>query len=131
MLPKSLSEAIHGGPQLSIGVKIFTVALVVLAMMGAVTALTATMAASVNRELEVLAHGYVETFAALARVNILSLERSLYIRQLYINARDGPGTTGDADLLRLADEAATSAEGELEAARRFVRRELDGGSGGS
>src|SRR4051812_13488701 len=83
----SASEA--GGPRLSIGLKIFTVALIVLVLMGAVTALTATMAASVNRELEVLAHGYIEANEALARVNILSLERSLYNRRMYINARDG------------------------------------------
>src|SRR4051794_22426581 len=124
-----LSEVIHGGPRLSIGLKIFTVALVVLVMMGAVTVLTAIMAASVNRELGVVAHGYIETYAALARVHILSLERSLYIRQLYINVRDGEGSTSDADLLRLADEAAARAGDELEAARRFVRQELDAGSG--
>jgi len=125
----SLSEAIRGGPRLSIGLKIFTVALIVLALMGAVTVLTALLASSVNRELTVLADGYIPTYDALAHVNVLSLQRSLYNRRVYINARDGEGRASNAELLRLADEAAARARGELADVRRFVRQELDAGSG--
>ena len=46
--------ATRDGPYVSIGLKIFTVAVVILALMCAVTALTVHMAASVNRELQVL-----------------------------------------------------------------------------
>ena len=84
--------ATRDGPYVSIGLKIFTVAVVILALMCAGTALTVHMAASVNRELQVLGHGYIDGYAALARANIRSLERALYIRRLYINIarRRGP-----------------------------------------
>jgi adenylate cyclase len=123
------TEAVRSGLRLSIGLKIFTVALVVLVLMCMVTVLTVYMAASVNRELKVLGHGYIESYAALARVNIRSLERSFYIRRLYINARDGQGRTTDTELQRLAEEADASAGKEMADARRFVRQELEGGSG--
>jgi HAMP domain-containing protein len=125
----NLTEAMRSGLRLSIGLKIFTLAVVVLVLMCAVTVLTVYMAANVNRELKVLGHGYIESYAALARVNIRSLERGLYIRRLYINARDGEGRTTNAELQRLAEEAAASASKEMADARRFVRQELDSGSG--
>jgi len=81
----------RGGRYISIGVKIFTVAVIVLALMCTVTVLPVRMAASVSRELDALGNGYVESYAALARANIRSLERGFYIRRLYINARDGEG----------------------------------------
>src|SRR6476469_8637790 len=87
------TAATRDGPYVSIGLKIFTVAVVILALMCAVTALTVHMAASVNRELQVLGHGYIESYAALARANIHSLERAIFIRRLYINGRDGQGRT--------------------------------------
>ena len=92
------------GPYVSIGLKIFTVAVVILALMCAVTALTVHMAASVNRELQVLGHGYIDGYAALARANIRSLERALYIRRLYINVRDGEGRASSEELRQLADD---------------------------
>ena len=125
----TLIASMRGGPRLSIGLKIFTVALVVLVLMCAVTVLTVYMAASANRELEVLGHGYIRSYGALARVNIRSLERGFYIRRLYINARDGEGRPTSAELRRLADEAAASAGREMADARRFIRQELEGGSG--
>ena len=112
----------------SIGLKIFTVALVVLALMCAVTALTVSMATSVNRELKVLGHGYIDSYAALARANIRSVERALYIRRLYINARDGGGRATNEELRQLADAAAASAAKERTDARRFLRLEIEGGS---
>jgi adenylate cyclase len=117
------------GPYISIGVKIFTVAAVILALMCTVTVLTVYMAASVSRELEVLGNGYIQSYAALARTNIRSVERALYIRRLYINARDGEGRATDDELRRLAEEAAASGGEEMAAARAFIRREIDGGSG--
>src|SRR3954447_8509637 len=125
----TLTEAVRSGLRLSIGLKIFTVAMVVLVLMCLVTVLTVYMAASVNHELEALGHGYIESYAALARANIRSLERGFYIRRLYINVRDGEGRATNTELQRLADEAAASAGQEMAAARRFIRQELDGGSG--
>ena len=121
--------ATQDGPYVSIGLKIFTVAVVILALMCAVTALTVHMAASVNRELQVLGHGYIEGYGALARTNIRSLERALYIRRLYINARDGEGRTPSEELRRLADEAGSQVTKEFAAARNLVKAEIAGGSG--
>ena len=92
------------------------------------TALTVHMAAGVNRELQVLGHAYIESYAALARANIRSLERALYIRRLYINVRDGEGRAGSDELRRLADEAGAAGAREMAAARAAIRAEIDGGS---
>jgi class 3 adenylate cyclase/cell division protein ZapA (FtsZ GTPase activity inhibitor) len=119
-----LREWTRGGPWISIGLKIFTIAALVLALMCAVTVLTVHMAANVNRDLKVLGHGYVASYAALARVNIRSVERALHIRRMYINARDGQGWTPTAELQRLAEEADAGARRELADARRFVREEM-------
>jgi adenylate cyclase len=122
------TTATRDGPYVSIGLKIFTVAVVILALMCAGTALTVRMAASVDHELRVLGHSYIESYAALARANIRSLERALYIRRLYINIRDGEGRATSEELRRRADEAAANAERELAAARAAIRAELTGGS---
>lgn len=118
------------GPMISIGLKIFTVAVVVLALMGAVTALTVRMASDVDRDLKVLGQGYIQSYAALARANIRSVERALYIRRMYINRRDGVGRTADDELARLAAEAGEGAAREMAGARRFVQEEIARGSRG-
>src|SRR3954454_1958110 len=116
--------ATRDGPYVSIGLKIFTVAVVILALMCAGTALTVRMAASVDHELHVLGHSY----AALARANIRSLERALYIRRLYINIRDGEGRATSEELRRRAHQAAANAERELGAAGPALRAERAGAS---
>jgi class 3 adenylate cyclase len=118
-----------GGPRLSIGLKIFTATFLVLMLMMAVTALTVWMAASLNSELRVLGNGYIASYAALARANIRSLERALYLRRLYINARDGEYATSSDELRRLADAAAEAGGQEMGDARRFLRAEIANGSG--
>jgi adenylate cyclase len=121
-------SATRDGPYVSIGLKIFTVAVVILALMCAVTALTVWMAASVNRELKVLGHQYIDGYAALARANIRSVERALVIRRLYINARDGEGRASSEELRRQADAAEASGAEEMATARRILREEIAGGS---
>ena len=54
------SQVGRDGPYVSIGLKIFTVAVVILALMCAATALTVYMATQVSRELDLLGHGYME-----------------------------------------------------------------------
>ena len=112
------------GPLISIGFKIFTVAVVVLMLMCAVTVLTVRMAADVSQDLSALGHGYVASYAALARANIRSLERALYLRRLYIARRDGQGGTPEDELARLAEQAATDTARELADAQRFIDAEI-------
>lgn len=121
----ALKETTRGGPWISIGLKIFTLAIVVLTLMCVVTVLTVYMASNVSRDLKVLGHDYIAGYAALARANIRSVERALYLRRIYINLRDGQGRTATAELQRLAEEAAASAEREMADARRLVRAELE------
>lgn len=123
-----MSGAGRDGPYISIGVKVFTVAAVILALMCAVTVLTVYMAAGVNRELKVLGHGYIASYAALARANIRSLERAFLIRRIYINVTDGEGRDSTGELRRLADEATASGAREMAAARSFIRQEIEHGS---
>jgi adenylate cyclase len=123
--PKAPKE----GRYVSIGLKIFTVALILLALMGAVTALTVHMAAEVNRELKALGHGYVAAYGALARANIRSVQRAVLIRRVYINATDGEERTATRELLRRSEELAKEMSGEIAAARGFVQAEIAAGSG--
>src|SRR3954447_21976716 len=114
---------------ISIGVKIFTVAFVVFALMSSVTLLTVYMAASVSRELEALGHRYIEAYVALARTHIWSLERSLAIRRLYIAIRDGEDPAAIGALQQGAEAAGTTAQTYIATSRRIVRSELAEGSG--
>ena len=65
------------GRRLSIGIKIFVVALVILVLMCAVTLLTIFMASSVNKELQLLSHDYLLSYASLARANVKSDRKSV------------------------------------------------------
>ena len=104
----SMASSLVGrdGPYVSIGLKIFTVAVVILALMCAATALTVSMATQVSRELDLLGHGYMEAYAAMARANIHSLQRAVLIWRLYINERDGCRPDTERGAGRRAREAA-------------------------
>ena len=123
------SSATQNGPYVSIGLKIFTVAVVLLALMCAVTALTVHMAASVSRELRDLGHGYIESYAALARANIRSLERALYLRRLYINARDGEGQRHQRGAAAAGGRGGSERRARAGGGAGFVQAEIAGGSG--
>ena len=117
------------GRRLSIGIKIFVVALVILVLMCAVTLLTIFMASSVNKELQLLSHDYLQSYASLARANIKSLERSADIRRLYINTRDHMEGTSNTDLQRLAEQDGVDGAHEVAMARQFIQNTLQNGSG--
>src|SRR5713101_5046895 len=119
----------RGGRHISIGVKIFTVAFVVFVLMSSVTLLTVYMAQTVSRELEALGHHYIEAYVALARTHIWSLERSLAIRKLALNVRDGGEQEANLALRSAAAEDAATADDYIAKARRIVRHELTEGSG--
>jgi class 3 adenylate cyclase len=119
----------RSGRHISIGVKIFTVAFVVFALMSSVTLLTVYMAATVSRELDALGHRYIEAYVAVARTHIWSLERSLAIRRLYIAIRDGDEPATIRALQQSAEAAGTTAQTYIATARRIVRDELATGSG--
>jgi class 3 adenylate cyclase len=119
----------RSGRHISIGVKIFTVAFVVFALMSSVTLLTVYMAATVSRELDALGHRYIDAYVALARTHIWSLERSLAIRRLYIAMRDGEDPASLRALQQAAEEAGATAQDYIATARQVVRAELTEGSG--
>jgi len=119
----------RSGRHISIGVKIFTVAFVVFALMSSVTVLTVYMAANVSRELEALGHRYIEAYVALARTHIWSLERSLAIRRLYIAIRDGEDPAAIRALEQAAEAAGATAQDYIATARRVVRNEIREDSG--
>jgi class 3 adenylate cyclase len=119
----------RNGRHISIGVKIFTVAFVVFALMSSVTLLTVYMAATVSRELDALGHRYIDAYVALARTHIWSLERSLAIRRLYIAMRDGEDPASLRALQQAAEEAGTTAQGYIATARSVVRSEMSEDSG--
>jgi class 3 adenylate cyclase len=119
----------RSGRHISIGVKIFTVAFVVFALMSSVTVLTVYMAANVSRELEALGHRYIEAYVALARTHIWSLERSLAIRRLYIAIRDGEDPAAIRALEQAAEAAGATAQDYIATARRVVRSEIREDSG--
>jgi class 3 adenylate cyclase len=119
----------NSGRRLSIGLKVFTVTLVVLVLMCAATLLTIFMASSVNKELQLLSHEYLQSYASLARANIKSLQRASDIRRLYINVRDHQDGVSNEDLQHLAEEDSADGEHELAMARQFLHNTLEHGSG--
>lgn len=121
--------AMRGPQRLSIGIKVFTVAVVILVLMCATTLLTVLMAKRVNEQMRLLTDDYQKAYASLAVTNIRSLNRALTIRRLYINARDGDPDVDMNELKKLAGEDDAAGAKELSRTREMVKIDLQSGGG--
>ena len=91
--------------KISVGVKVFSVVLVLVALVSAVAWINARSAREVESLIENIHAAYVPAYGALARANLRSVEEGLYVRRLIIAASEDVGNA-DPRALQVAVAAA-------------------------
>ncbi len=76
--------------RVTIGLKIFAIAIGLLVLMAAVAVMTTRLAKDVGAQLDFVIDRYIPGYGALARANVRSVEQGLYLRRLFILYLDTP-----------------------------------------
>ena len=111
--------------KISVGVKVFGVVLVLLALVSTVAWINARAAREVESLIENIHNSYVPAYGDLARANLRSVEEGLYVRRLiiarFLNPDDKDGMTA---LENAASQKASDADTEFAAARQTIQSEI-------
>ncbi len=111
--------------KISVGVKVFGVVLVLLALVSAVAWINARAAREVESLIENIHGSYVPAYGELARANLRSVEEGLFVRRLIIAKLQAPDDTAAmADLEKKANDKAIAAAKEFSDARDTIAREI-------
>jgi hypothetical protein len=86
--------------RVTIGVKIFGIAVGLLILMAVVALLSMRMTRTVDDQLVIIDHNYFPAYVALAQANIHSVEESAYARRLLLATAERPDNTAKVDNLR-------------------------------
>src|SRR5271170_4106132 len=104
-----------------IGLKIFSIAMGLLILMGAASLLSLRMTRTVDDQLKIIGGNYYPGYVSLSHANILSDEESAFVRRLVIALDERP--RDDAVITDLRARIAATAEesdAELAEARRHI-----------
>src|SRR5215471_9597904 len=104
--------------RITIGSKIFGIAVGLLVLMTAVALLSLRMTRTVDDQLVVIDRNYFPAYVALAQANIRSVEESAYVRRLLLAIAERDGDAGKLAQLRERVGSAGKASDELIAAAR-------------
>jgi class 3 adenylate cyclase len=118
---------VDGGAQLkiSVGVKVFGVVLLLLALVSAVAWINARSAREVESLIGNVHSSYVPAYGALARANLRSVEEGLYVRRLIIARLLSPDDRAAmAALEKNIDDKAQQADLEFSKARQAIDWEI-------
>src|SRR5438876_7568934 len=109
-----------GGMRVTIGAKIFGIAVGLLLLMSAVAGLSMRMTRTVDAQLIVLDKYYFPAYVRLAQANMHSVEESAYIRRLLLALDESapPDPAEVEDLRRRIRTAADASDEELAEARQ-------------
>jgi len=111
--------------KISVGLKVFSVALVLMLLVGAVAWINARSAREVESLIANVHDTYVPAYGALARGDLRSVEEGLFVRRLIIARLLSPEDTKAMDILaHTADGKARQADVEFAEARRLVALEI-------
>ncbi len=111
--------------KISVGLKVFSVALVLMLLVGAVAWINARSAREVESLIANVHEAYVPAYGALARGNLRSVEEGLFVRRLIIARLLTPDDKKSMDSLAAqADEKARQVDDELAGARRLIAAEI-------
>src|SRR5215469_14882626 len=86
--------------RITIGVKIFGIAVGLLILMAVVALLSMRMTRTVDGQLVIIDQNYFPAYDALAQANIRSVEESAYARRLLLAIAERPGNAAKLDDLR-------------------------------
>jgi adenylate cyclase len=111
--------------RVTIGVKIFGIAVGLLILMAVVALLSMRMTRTVDDQLVIIDHNYFPAYVALAQANIHSVEESAYARRLLLATAERPDNTAKVDNLRqrIANAGKASDE-EIAAARQHINEQI-------
>src|SRR5262249_59039063 len=111
--------------RLSIGLKIFGIAVALLILMAAVALLSMRMSRTVDGQLVTVAKNYLPEDVARAQANIHSVEESAYIRRLLLATAERPGDGAKVDELRQrVATAGKASDEEIARARRRINEQI-------
>src|SRR5438270_4486596 len=86
--------------RITIGTKIFGIAVGLLILMAVVALMSMRMSRTVDDQLVIIDHNYFPGYVALAQANIRSVEESAYVRRLLLATAERPDNTAKVDDLR-------------------------------
>jgi class 3 adenylate cyclase len=108
-----------------IGLKIFSIAVGLLILMGAVALLSLRMTKTVDDQLKILSSNYYPAYVSLARANVFSVEESALIRRLLIALDENPRDDDKvADLRTRVTAAGKESDDELASARQHINEQI-------
>src|SRR5215469_702282 len=111
--------------RITIGVKIFGIAVGLLILMAVVALLSMRMTRTVDGQLVIIDHNYFPAYDALAQANIRSVEESAYARRLLLAVAAQPDIAARLNDLRERIAAAGKATDEqIDAARRHINEQI-------
>src|SRR5437868_7429871 len=111
--------------RLTIGLKVFGIAVGLLLLMAAVALLSMRMTRIVDDQLLIIDRNYFPAYVALAQANIRSVEESAFIRRLLLAIAEQTDDTAKLDALRQRVAGASKASDERIAdARRHINEQI-------
>jgi class 3 adenylate cyclase len=111
--------------RLSIGLKIFSIAVALLILMTIVALLGMRMTRTVDAQLVIIDQNYFPAYVALARANVHSVEESAYVRRLILATAEPGGDEVKLDDLRQRVASVGKASDEMIAdARRYINQQI-------
>src|SRR3954468_23747834 len=109
----------------TIGIKIFGIAVGLLILMAVVALLSMRMTRTVDDQLVIINHNYFPGYVALAQANIHSVEESGYVRRLLLATAERPDNPAKVDDLRQRIATAGKASDEQIAdARQHINEQI-------
>jgi adenylate cyclase len=110
--------------RITIGVKIFAIAVGLLGLMAVVALLTLSLARAVGTQLDYVIDNYIPGYSALATANVRSVEQGLYLRRLVIAYLETPPDTEAIQVDRriLAEKGRVTDESLAEARNQIAAR---------
>ena len=111
--------------RITIGIKIFGIAVGLLALMTVVALLSMRMTRTVDDELVIIDRNYFPAYVALAQANIRSIEESAYVRRLLLAitepSDDAPKIN---DLRQRIANAGKASDEQIAAARQHINEQI-------
>jgi len=113
------------GMRVTIGIKIFGIAVGLLILMAAVAVLSMRMTRTVDDQLVIIDRNYFPAYVALAQANIRSVEQSAYARRLLLAIAERPDNAPKVDDLRQRTaNAGKASDDEIAAARQHINEQI-------
>jgi adenylate cyclase len=109
---------------ITIGIKIFGIAVGLLILMAVVALLSMRMTRTVDGELAIIDRNYFPAYVALARANIRTIEESAYARRLLLAASPSADLQKLDDLRQRIVNAGKASDEEIAAARQRINEQI-------